>query len=58
MGKSINVVNEYESVIRKIHSHGINIHGFFIFGFDEDDEDVLQAHRPLCPENAASERSV
>jgi len=42
VGKSINVVDEYESVIRKVHSHGITIHGFFIFGFDEDDEDVFK----------------
>jgi len=40
--KKINVVDEYENVIRKIHSNGIAIHGFFIFGFDEDDEDVFR----------------
>jgi len=42
VGKRINVVDEYENVIRKVHSHGIAIHGFFIFGFDEDDEDVFR----------------
>jgi len=42
VGKRINVVDEYENVIRKIHSHGIAIHGLFIFGFDEDDEDVFK----------------
>ena len=42
VGKRINVVDEYENVIRKIHSHGIAIHGFFIFGFDEDDEGVFE----------------
>lgn len=42
MGKKINVVDEYENIIRKIHSHGIAIHGFFIFGFDEDDEDTFK----------------
>ncbi len=42
VGKKINVVDEYENVIKKIHSHGIAIHGFFIFGFDEDDEDVFR----------------
>ena len=28
-------------VIKRIHSYGIAIHGFFIFGFDEEDEDVF-----------------
>ena len=42
VGKRVNVVDEYETVIRKIHSHGIAIHGFFILGLDEDDEDVFE----------------
>jgi len=42
VGKRINAVDEYENVIRKIHSHGIAIYGFFIFGLDEDDEDIFQ----------------
>jgi len=42
VGKKINVVDEYESVIRKIHSHGIGVHGFFIFGFDEDNADSFK----------------
>ena len=42
VGKRINVVDEYEDVIRKVHSHGIAIHGFFILGLDEDDEDVFE----------------
>ncbi len=41
VGKRVNIVDEYETVIRKIHSHGIAIHGFFILGLDEDDEDVF-----------------
>ncbi|OGO04782.1 MAG: B12-binding domain-containing radical SAM protein [Chloroflexi bacterium RBG_13_54_9] len=41
VGKRINAVDEYADVIRKIHSHGIAVHGFFIFGFDEDDEGVF-----------------
>jgi len=41
VGKSINVVDEYQDVIRKIHSNGIGIHGFFIVGLDEDTEDVF-----------------
>ncbi|MCJ7743352.1 MAG: B12-binding domain-containing radical SAM protein [Dehalococcoidales bacterium] len=42
MGKKINMVDEYERVIKRIHSYGIAIHGFFIFGFDEEDEGVFQ----------------
>ncbi len=42
VGKRINVVDEYENVSRKVHSHGIAIHGFFLFGLDEDDEDVFK----------------
>jgi len=42
MGKRVNVVDKYEKVIRKIHSHGIAIHGFFILGLDEDDEYVFE----------------
>jgi len=42
VSKKINDVDEYESVIRKIHSHGIAVHGFFIFGLDEDDEAVFK----------------
>jgi len=42
MGKRVNVVDEYERVIRKIHSHGIAIHGFFILGLDKDDEYVFE----------------
>ncbi len=42
IGKKINVINEYEAVIRKIHSYNIGIHGCFIFGFDEDDEGIFR----------------
>jgi radical SAM superfamily enzyme YgiQ (UPF0313 family) len=41
VGKKVNMVGEYENAIKKIHSHGIGIHGFFIFGFDEDSSDVF-----------------
>lgn len=42
VGKKINVVAEYQDVVRKIHSSGIGIHGFFITGLDEDNEDVFE----------------
>ena len=41
VGKKINVVDEYQDVIRKIHSKKIGIHGFFIVGLDEDTEEVF-----------------
>ena len=42
VGKKINVVDGYEDAIKRIHAHGIGIHGFFIFGFDEEDESVFE----------------
>ncbi len=42
LGKKVNVVDEYETAIKKIHSYGIAIHGFFILGLDEDNEDVFE----------------
>jgi len=42
VGKKVNIVDEYETVIKKIRSHGIAIHGFFILGLDEDDEEVFE----------------
>ena len=42
VGKKVNKVDEYETVIKKIHSQGIAIHGFFILGLDEDDESVFE----------------
>ena len=42
MNKKLNVAAEYDSIIRKIHSHGIGIHGCFILGLDGDDESVFK----------------
>lgn len=42
IGKRASLVDEYPAVIRKIHSHGIAIHGFFILGLDGDNEDVFE----------------
>ena len=41
MGKRINRIEEYETVAKKLHARGIAIHGAFMFGFDEDDEDIF-----------------
>jgi radical SAM superfamily enzyme YgiQ (UPF0313 family) len=41
IGKKINIVAEYQNVIKKIHSKKIGIHGFFIVGLDEDTEEVF-----------------
>ena len=36
------MIDRYEKVIKKIHSYGIAVHGFFILGLDEDDKDVFK----------------
>ena len=36
------MIDKYEKVIKKIHSYGISVHGFFILGLDEDDKDVFK----------------
>ena len=48
VGKKVNVVEEYEEAVRKIHSHGIAVHGLFIFGFDEDDENTFERTVLFC----------
>ena len=37
VGKKINTVDEYETIIKKLHNAGIGVHGFFIFGLDGND---------------------
>jgi radical SAM superfamily enzyme YgiQ (UPF0313 family) len=36
IGKSTNKVENYKSVIKKIHDHGMRVEGAIIFGFDTD----------------------
>lgn len=38
VGKKINIVDEYQTIIKKLHKVGIGVHGFFIFGLDGDDD--------------------
>ncbi len=42
VGKNTNIVDCYLQTIEKIHSFGMNVHGFFIFGFDNDDSHTFQ----------------
>jgi radical SAM superfamily enzyme YgiQ (UPF0313 family) len=42
VGKKINVVDQYEDVIRKVHAYGIAVHGFFIVGLDGDNTDIFE----------------
>jgi len=41
MGKSMNLVSDYENAVKMIHGHGIGIQGSFIFGTDNDDQSVF-----------------
>jgi radical SAM superfamily enzyme YgiQ (UPF0313 family) len=41
-GKKVNQVANYVDDIRRIHKQGIGIIGCFVFGFDEDDENVFK----------------
>lgn len=48
VGKKVNVVEEYEEAVQNIHSHGIAVHGMFVFGFDEDDKGVFERTVHFC----------
>jgi radical SAM superfamily enzyme YgiQ (UPF0313 family) len=39
--KKTNQVEIYFDAIDKIHSYGMNVHGFFIFGFDHDTKEIF-----------------
>jgi radical SAM superfamily enzyme YgiQ (UPF0313 family) len=41
--KTHNKVEDFEKMIKRIHDHGMTIHGGIIFGFDEDTPDVFDA---------------
>jgi len=42
-GKKINKVEEYASVVKKIHDHGMAVVAQFIFGFDAENKDVFDS---------------
>jgi len=46
--KRINVPDQYEHAIKRIQSHGIAVHGFFMFGFDQDDDGVFERTVRFC----------
>ena len=46
--KRVNVPEEFGPAIARIRAHGIAVHGFFIFGFDEDDETVFERTVRFC----------
>jgi radical SAM superfamily enzyme YgiQ (UPF0313 family) len=41
-GKTRNKVDEYRSICRLLHHHGIAILGCFVFGFDHDDQETFK----------------
>lgn len=52
MKKSVNLKRDYERVFRKIHDHGIGIHGSFIFGTDEDTLEMLERRFEFIMQNS------
>jgi radical SAM superfamily enzyme YgiQ (UPF0313 family) len=42
MGKKTNQVERYEEGIKRLHDHGIGVHGSFVFGYDYDDPSVFE----------------
>ena len=40
--KGINKVEQYKTLMKKLHKHGIMVMGCFTFGTDEDDKDVFK----------------
>ncbi len=48
--KGVNKVNEYQTLIHKLHSHGIMVMGCFAFGSDEDKLNVFKRTVDMCIE--------
>ncbi len=51
MNKRVNLRRDYRQVFRRIHRHGIGIHGSFIFGTDDDTMEMLQRRLDFILEN-------
>lgn len=41
IGKRTNNVENYLKAVEKIHKHGMNVHGFFMFGFDKEPPSIF-----------------
>lgn len=42
IGTPFKFPKKYEEAIKKIHDHGIGVHGAFVFGFDHDDRGIFE----------------
>ncbi len=42
VGKGFNKPDDYIDVVKKMHDYGIGVDGSFVFGFDNDDEEVFE----------------
>jgi len=52
VNKGFNKVKKYEEIVKKIHAQGINIIGYFMFGFDEDDKSIFPRTVEFIEKNA------
>ena len=50
INKGVNRVNEYKTLMEKLHKRGIMVMGCFSFGSDEDKKDVFKRTVDLCIE--------
>jgi radical SAM superfamily enzyme YgiQ (UPF0313 family) len=49
--RKVNNASEYPKLIKKIQDYGIEIWGFFVFGFDSDKKDIFQKTIDFCNKN-------
>lgn len=43
-----NSPERYQELVKKLHDHGILVFGLFMFGFDDDDDDVFENTARFC----------
>lgn len=51
MNKGSNRLHNYQTAVGNLHKHGIAIQGYFMFGFDDDDEKSFQATYDFIMQN-------